>query len=67
MKICAHCQNPATGAWASYNGMPVCNPESGLGQMECYRLVRDFHHDFACVPCQVMGGEGIVKVIEHEH
>jgi hypothetical protein len=65
--ICGHCNKEPTADWASYNGVRVCNPESGLGQMECYRLIRDFHHDFDCIPCQVMGGSGVTEIISHEH
>ena len=68
MSRCGHCQaEPIQGAWASYNGITVCNPESGSGLMECYRLIRDFHHDFNCHPCQVMGGTGKVEFLEHGH
>jgi hypothetical protein len=30
-------------------------------------LIRDFHHDFDCHPCKVMGGKGVTEVIQHEH
>jgi len=64
--ICGHCQRPAVDR-SSYNGVAVCNPDSGSGVMECYRLIRDFSHEFNCVPCQVMGGTGITEYLEHTH
>jgi hypothetical protein len=67
MRQCGHCLAPLKGAWASYNGIPVCNPEPDAGLMGCYVLLRDFNHEFNCHPCQVMGGKGVQEVIVHDH
>ena len=64
---CGHCLKEMTVGHASYNGVPVCNPEPGTGVMECYRLIRDFNHEFGCKPCQVMGGAGIKEFLVHDH
>lgn len=58
-RICGHCGRDAglTG-FASWNGIPVCNPESGTGHMECYNLIRDFHHDIPCTECRRVVAEG---------
>lgn len=67
VKTCGHCGREIAGNFASYNGVQVCNPESGTGEMECYVLIRDFHHEFSCHPCRVMGGTGVKEAIKHEH
>ena len=52
-RICGHCgrDTDLTGH-ASWNGVPICNPEAGTGRMECYNLIRDFHHEIPCPECR---------------
>lgn len=54
VRNCGHCGQdvkPGSGH-ASWNGVPICNPEPGTGVMECYSLIRDFHHDIPCGVCR---------------
>lgn len=55
--ICGHCGKPVnhSGGTASWNGSPVCNPYPNKGDINCYKLIRDFHHDMPCFPCMRMG------------
>lgn len=50
-QTCGHCRKPIDPGDppTSYNTVPLCNPEPGTGRMECYVLVRDFHHEMPCV------------------
>lgn len=61
-RICGHCgrdcSDPAVSG-SSWNTVPICNPESGTGRMECYSLIRNFNHEVPCVPCRkVLKEEG---------
>lgn len=63
-RICGHCGQeciPSQVGFASWNGVPICNPESGIGRMECYKLIRDFHHDVPCDVCRkLLKEDGVV-------
>lgn len=43
---------------SSWNTIPVCNPETGTGRMECYSLVRNFGHEIPCDLCRKVLTEG---------
>ncbi len=54
-RICGHCGRDCSDpsvAGSSWNTVPVCNPEPGLGRMECYSLVRNFGHEIPCDLCR---------------
>lgn len=61
VRTCGHCGQECwmnEAGFASWNGVPVCNPETGTGRMECYRLVKEFNHEIPCLVCRRVVKEG---------
>lgn len=71
VRRCGHCGQEcwmSEAGFASWNGVPVCNPEPGSGRMECYELIKQFHHEMDCQECKIMlRGGGPVAVEDHRH
>jgi hypothetical protein len=54
-RICGHCGQDCSApelTGASWNTVPVCNPEPGTGRMECYNLIRNYGHEMPCSLCR---------------